>query len=142
MASNPYDAYLESTILSADPVELIRIAYKAALDAVGQARRCLRQGDIAGRSRTISRASAILTELMLAVDRQSGGPLGRNLVELYDYMQRRLIEANVEQADSPLAEVGRLLSTLLEGWMHCQAAASVPPAYAHSPAEPLGELVA
>jgi flagellin-specific chaperone FliS len=47
--------------------------------------------------------------------------LGSNLIELYDYMQRRLIVANVEQSDPPLAEVAQLLATLLEGWMSCQA---------------------
>ena len=120
MPSNAFAAYLESEIMSADPVELIQILYKAGLEAVGQARHHLQHADIASRSREITRASAILTELSLAVDRESGGPLSRNLIELYDYMQRLLIEANVEQSEPPLAEVGRLLATLLEAWMNCR----------------------
>jgi len=126
MPSNAFAAYLESEIMSADPVELIQILYKAGLEAVGQARRHLQQGDIASRSREITRASAILTELSLAVDRESGGPLSRNLIELYDYMQRLLIEANVEQSEPPLAEAGRLLATLLEAWMNCRPPQEVP----------------
>ncbi len=143
MASNPYEAYLESTILAADPVELVEIAYKAAIEAVGEARRALRRGDIAARAKAISRASAIVVELMLAVNREQGGPLAYNLIELYDYMQRRLIEANAEQAEPPLAEVGRLLATLLEGWKHCRPAAHnpVPAGYSDQPAL-AGELVA
>lgn len=120
MPNNAFDAYLESEVMSAGPVELIQILYKAGLEAVGQARRHLQQGAIALRSREITRASAILTELSLSVDRESGGPLSRNLIELYDYMQRLLIEANVEQSEPPLAEVGRLLATLLEAWMNCR----------------------
>lgn len=121
MATSACEAYLESEILSADPVELVQILYRAALEAVGNARRHLRHGEIASRSRRITRASAILTELTLAVDRRSGASLSRNLIELYDYMQRRLIVANVEQSDPPLAEVAQLLATLLEGWMSCKA---------------------
>lgn len=113
------DAYLESKVLSADPVELVRILYEAALEAVANARRSLRQGDIAARSNEITRAQLVLTELGLSIDHERGGAVSRNLAELYDYMQRRLIQANLEQADSPLAEVARLLETLLEGWRHC-----------------------
>ena len=123
MATTASTAYLESKIFSADPVELVEILYRAALESAASARRHLARGDIAGRSREISRTMAILTELMLSVDREAGGPLARNLLELYDYMQRRLIEANAEQTEAPLAEVSRLLATLLEGWMHCCPAA-------------------
>src|SRR5206468_2046051 len=37
--------------------------------------------------------------------------------QLYDYMQRRLLEANMKQADAPLSEVLGLLSTLSEAWI-------------------------
>jgi flagellar protein FliS len=119
MATSASTAYLESKIFSADPVELVQILYRAALESLGHARRYLQEGDVAARSHEISRTMAVLTELMLSVDREAGGPLAANLLELYDYMQRRLIEANAEQTEAPLAEVGRLLATLLEGWMHC-----------------------
>lgn len=67
MATSPCEAYLESEILSADPIEPVQILCRAALAAVGNARRCLRQGDIASRSKQITRASVILTELTLLV---------------------------------------------------------------------------
>lgn len=120
MSFQPQDAYLESKILSADPVELIRLLYQAAIEAVGHARRHLAEGDVAARSRQISKAHAILTELALSLDHEAGGSISRNLAELYDYMQRRLLDAHVRQADEPLAEVAGLLTTLLEGWNHCR----------------------
>ncbi|HOK45888.1 MAG TPA: flagellar export chaperone FliS [Bryobacteraceae bacterium] len=119
MASSAQDIYLESRILSADGVELVRILYQAALESVEKARRHLREGDIAARSREINRATAVLTELTLSLDLDAGGALSRNLLELYDYMQRRLLEANFLQSEPILAEVSRLLATLLEGWMNC-----------------------
>jgi len=126
MATTASTAYLESKIFSADPIELVQILYRAALEAASNARRHLQRGEVAARSREISRTMAILTELMLSVDREAGGPLAGNLLELYDYMQRRLIEANAEQTEAPLAEVSRLLATLLEGWMHCRPTAQQP----------------
>jgi flagellar protein FliS len=116
MATNAQDAYLESRILSADPLELVEILYQTAYRAVEKARQCLRRGDIAGRTKEINRAIGTLAELASALDRQAAGELGLNLAQLYDYIQRRLIEAHIQQAEPPLAEVSQLLATLLEGW--------------------------
>ena len=60
MSSQARQAYLEGEILQANPVELVRILYKAALDSVVQARRHLQAGNIAARSRQIARAGEIL----------------------------------------------------------------------------------
>lgn len=120
MVSSAQDVYLESRVLSADGVELVQILFQAALESVEKARRHLSQGDIAARSKEITKASAILAELALSLDHSAGGDLSRTLLELYDYMQRRLLEANIQQSEPILAEVSRLLSTLLEGWLNCK----------------------
>jgi len=126
MAIPAHDAYLESKVLSADPLELVRIMYQGALEAVANARRRLAENDVLGRSREITRAHAILTELALSLNHEAGGDLSRNLAELYDYMQRRLLEAHLQQSDAPLAEVAKLLATLLEGWNQCHPPGEAP----------------
>lgn len=128
MSQNPYDAYLEGRISSADPLELVRLLYQGASDAVRQARRHLSEGDIAGRSRAISNAFDILAELLGSLDRERGGELAVRLARLYDYMQRRLIEANLQQSDGPLAEVLALLATLGEAWEGAQTQTAAPAA--------------
>src|SRR5271170_3550294 len=115
MPGTPQDAYLESRILTADPLELVRMLYRAAVDCTRRARAHLAGGRIAERSREICRALALISELSGSLDHARGGALSRNLVELYDYMQRRLLEANARQKAEPLAEVESLLATLLAG---------------------------
>jgi flagellar secretion chaperone FliS len=110
------DVYLESRVLSADPIELISILYEGGLGAVEQARRHLVEGNIAARSAAISKAVAILGELNSSLNHAQGGEISRSLAALYDYMQRRLLEGNFQQADEPLAEVCTLLRTIVEGW--------------------------
>jgi len=112
----PRNAYLESQIQTADPLELVCLLYRAAGDATRSASAHLAAGRIAERSRQISKALAILTQLSGSLDHAHGGTLSRSLAELYDYMQRRLLEANQRQKAEPLVEVGSLLATLLEGW--------------------------
>jgi flagellar protein FliS len=118
----PQDAYLESQVLTADPMELVRLLYRAAGDAARNASAHLAAGRIAERSRQITKAHAILSQLSVSLDHARGGALSRSLAELYDYMQRRLLEANLRQTAAPLAEVESLLSTLLEGWDQIRAA--------------------
>ncbi|MGD0870549.1 MAG: flagellar export chaperone FliS [Bryobacteraceae bacterium] len=116
MWQNARDAYLESRVLSADPLELVHLLYEAAIEAVREARRHLAAGEIAARSRSITKAFGILQELVAALDHDRGGEISARLAQLYDYMQRRLLEANFQQADGPLAEVLGLLATLAEAW--------------------------
>lgn len=125
MATNAYDAYLESRILTADPVELVEILLRAALDAIGKAQEELRRGRIQERSRAITRASEVLNELALSVNHEAGGELSRNLVELYAYVQQLLIKANARQQEAPLQEAERLVASLAEAWQSCRAS-SVP----------------
>ncbi len=116
MASSGQEAYRAEKILSADPVELIRMLYGAAIESVDAARRHLAEGQIPARSAAISKAVGILSELVLSLDPERAPEVSRRLAGLYDYMQRRLLEANFEQADRPLAEVCGLLATLAEAW--------------------------
>ena len=121
MWRNAHERYLEERVLSADPVELVHIMYDAAIGAVRDARRHLEDKDIIARSQSISKACNILAELNTALDFEHGGEFSARLSQLYGYMYRRLVEANLKQSDEPLAEVARLLGTLLDGWAAVRA---------------------
>jgi flagellar protein FliS len=111
--ANPY---LEAEVLHADPLKLVQMLYRGAIDAVAAARRHVAEGNIRDRSRAITRAMEIVNQLMFSLDHTAGGEISRNLGGLYAYIQSRLLEANSRQNETPLAEVEELLSTLLEGW--------------------------
>jgi flagellar protein FliS len=113
--NNPYAAYMETTVLSASPLELVCMMYAGAIEAVRDARRHLAAGRIAERSAAVTHAVEIVTELNRSLD-LSAGELAVKLAALYDYIQRRLLDANFRQADDGLAEALSLLETLAEGW--------------------------
>ncbi len=116
--------YLETEIFSADPVKLVCMLYRGAIEATSASRRHLKDRQIRERSHEIMRAVEILRELTRSLDPQYE-QISRPLRDLYTYMQARLLEANAKQIDPPLAEVEQLLSTLLEGWK--SAIPSAPP---------------
>src|SRR5438105_14288970 len=108
--------YLEAQVMGASPLELINLLYRGAIDAVGSARRYLAAGNIRQRSNQITRAWDILHELSTSLDVSQDSELARNLRDLYGYIQSRLLDANDRQADEPLAEAERLLTTLAGAW--------------------------
>jgi flagellar protein FliS len=116
MPNNPYAAHLQASILTAEPVELVRILHRTALESLQDARFHLAAGDIPGRSAALSKTINIVRELSLSVNHESEPVLARTLVELYDYIQRRLLAVHLEQSEAPLLEVADLLTTLCEAW--------------------------
>ena len=123
-AYSNFDRYLETEVFSADPVKLVCMLYRGAIEAIAAARRHLKAGEIRERSREIMRAYAILRELSQSLDPHYQ-EISRPLRDLYAYMETQILAANSKQIDPPLAEVEQLLSTLLEGWK--AAAPIVPP---------------
>lgn len=108
--------YFEQTILTASPVELIRIIYSETASAITEARGHLAEGRIRERTRAINRAYALVAELLTALDEERSPELCGKLRPLYCYVQERLIEGNIRQSDGPLAEAAGLIGTLGEAW--------------------------
>jgi flagellar secretion chaperone FliS len=117
------DDYQSQKIMSASPLELVEMLYRGAVGAVQAARRHLARNEIRERSHKLSKLVAILSELSSTLNHEQGGEVSRNLAELYDYIQRLVIDGNVRQVDGPLQEAERLLETLLRGWSEMRAEA-------------------
>ena len=89
MRQNAHDAYLESRILSAGPVEMVCLLYQSAMKAVRQARHLLATGDIAARASSISMACEILIELTSSLDYARGGEISLHAALGKDPQSRR-----------------------------------------------------
>ena len=109
--------YLASRVHAAPPMELIRMLYEGALDAVNKASEHLRGGRIMERGQSITKASEIINELRFSLRPVAENDYSSNLAELYGYMQHRLLHAHVEASEATLSEVSRLLKCLLDGWV-------------------------
>lgn len=97
--------------------------YDGAIRFVAEAREAADQGDIIGRTRAVSRALAIVTELQNRLRLDDGGEVAKELDRLYTYINTRLLDSNIKKDRKALDEVHRLLGTVREGW----AQAGAPP---------------
>jgi flagellar protein FliS len=113
---DPYQAYVEGSVFSGNPLSNVIALYEGAIDSVRMARQCFETGDILGRGRSINKAITILTELIATLDHEKGGEISANLLRLYAYIQNRIQAAHCQKTEKPLFEAEKLLETMLEGW--------------------------
>ncbi|MGF1643659.1 MAG: flagellar export chaperone FliS [Thiotrichales bacterium] len=120
---NPYataaNAYKQvgnySNALAADPHKLVDMLYAGALEKIARAKGHLARHEIAAKGRCITQAIDIVVELKAGL-RPAGGEISQNLEALYDYMQRRLFEANRTSDVALLDEVAGLIEGLRGAW--------------------------
>ncbi|HEI8866068.1 flagellar export chaperone FliS [Serratia sp. AKBS12] len=108
---------LESGVMSASPHQLIVMLFDGAQSALSRARILMDQGDIAGKGQAISKAINIIDNgLKNSLDHQRGGEVADNLAALYDYMKRRLLQANLHNDPQLIEEVVKLLDNIADAW--------------------------
>lgn len=105
-----------SAVEDASPHRLIQLLLDAVLERIVSARRALELGDVAGRGLAIGKALDIVAGLRGSLNFEAGGEIAANLDALYEYTERRLLQANLEADAGMLDEAATLLRQVKEGW--------------------------
>ena len=100
----------------ADPHNLIQMLMDGALERINSAKYHMVQNNVAKKGEDISKAISIIDGLITSLDLEKGGEIAENLLSLYDYMQRRLVEANLSDKMDNLDEVIVLMNEIRAGW--------------------------
>ncbi|MGF6904358.1 flagellar export chaperone FliS [Paraburkholderia sp. GAS348] len=108
---------LETSVNSASPYELVALLFQGARRAIRMGRVHMQNGNIPEKGKLISQAIMIVGGgLQQGLNLEQGGDLAQRLNALYDYMTRRLLEANVQNDPALLDEIDGLLATIEDGW--------------------------
>jgi len=108
---------VESSVMSANQHQLITLLFDGAISALVRARLFMQDNNIQGKGNSISKAINIIESgLKQGLDEQSGDDLTDNLLGLYSYMVRRLVQANVRNDVEALEEVEGLLRSIADAW--------------------------
>ena len=113
--------YRANAVLTASPGQLVLMLYDGALKALALAREGFSQPpDDVARIQLINtqvlKAQNILAELQSGLNMDAGGEFARTMHRLYDYHNRRLVEANIRKQVEPVIEVERLVRELRDAW--------------------------
>jgi len=110
------DVGASTRVMSADPHTLILMLMDGALDAMAAAKGHVQRGAIEDKGRSLARAIAIIDGLRASLDRSASPDLSDNLDDLYDYMSRRLLHANLHDDIAAIEEVAGLLREIRSAW--------------------------
>lgn len=100
----------------AGPHRLISMLLSGAVERLVAAKRAIDTGNVPQKGERISAAMGIIDGLRSSLDEEKGGEIAQNLAALYDYMNRRLLEANVKNDTAIVDEVMSLLREINEAW--------------------------
>jgi flagellar secretion chaperone FliS len=115
----------ESALEGASPHRLIQMLLNGALDRLAQARGAMQREDVAQKGLLLGKAVSILGGLQASLDKSVDPEMTANLDSLYDYMQRRLLEANLRNDVTLVDEVTDLLQTIKAAWDEIAPQASI-----------------
>jgi flagellar secretion chaperone FliS len=131
--------YRANSILTASPGQLVLMLFDAALNSLAIARKACddapadpKQYEVVNAQ--IVKAQKIIAELQGTLNLEAGGEFARTMYRLYDYYDRRLLEANLRKQSAPIAEVERLLGEVRNAWfemLRSQETAAPAPALHH-----------
>jgi len=108
------DAY--GAAAASDRMQLVLRMMQGALDRIAMARGYMRRGEQGPKGEALGRAVRLIDGLRSCLDHERGGEIAANLAALYDYMTRRLTEANLRNNQRGLDEVAELLEEIRGGW--------------------------
>lgn len=105
----------QTAVVDADPHRLIQLLFEGALARIATAKGCIEHKDIEGRTKAINSGIRIIGGLQESLN-MDAGEISANLESLYDYMIRRLFEANTKNSLEMLDEVAKLIIEIKTAW--------------------------
>jgi flagellar protein FliS len=112
---NPYQQYKQNSVTSANPGQLTLMLYDGAIKFIKKAVIGIEKKDIEGANIAIIRAQDIILYLNDTLNPQY--EISKSLSSLYDYIYRRLIEANINKSAPVLEEAVSMVEELRDTWM-------------------------
>ena len=107
---------MQTGVSAADPHQLICMLYDGAIHWLDEGRRLMQAQKIGPKCEAITRVIDIVGELRGSLNLEAGGELAKNMDSLYEYMEVRLVEANLKNSPDMLSEVAALIGELRSAW--------------------------
>lgn len=107
--------YQKTQVATATPWELTTLLYNGSLKFMRLAIEGMEQQNFEKKNENIKKAISIIDELDFTLDRQYD--IALQLSSLYQFMKRRLLEANIELKPSYVQEVIGLMLELRDTWV-------------------------
>lgn len=108
--------HVQGGVDSATPHRLVQMLMEGVQEKLLSAKGYMAAKNIAKKGEHISWAISIIDSLRACLNTEQGGEVAENLGSLYDYMETRLLEANLKNDPAIIDEVGQLMAQIKSGW--------------------------
>jgi flagellar secretion chaperone FliS len=112
--NNPYQAYQQNSLNTASPGELTLMLYNGCLKFIHQAKVAMQEKNIEEKNNNLIKAQNIIQEFMVTLNMDIA--ISKDLMVMYDYLYRRLVEANMKNDISILDEVSGFVTEYRDTW--------------------------
>ncbi|AWD89319.1 MULTISPECIES: flagellar export chaperone FliS [Bacillus] len=112
--NNPFAAYQQTSVFTAAPEELTLMLYNGCLRFIKLARQAMKQNNLEAKNENIVKAQNIIQELSITLNREI--EISEQMSSIYDYIRRRLIDANVQNNGEFLDEAENLVTEFRDTW--------------------------
>jgi flagellar secretion chaperone FliS len=100
---NANKAYQNNSVQTASPGELTLMLYNGCLKFIGLARTAIELKNTEDKNKNLLKAQKIIQELMVTLNMDL--EISKSMLQMYDYINRRLIEANIQSDVKILDEI-------------------------------------
>lgn len=116
MAANltAQNAYKQNSVTTASPGELTLMLYNGCLKFLHKAKLAIHEKNIQEKNANLIKAQAIISELMATLNMDI--EISKNMFALYEYMNHRLVEANIQSDVAIIEEVEGLVAEFRDTW--------------------------
>ncbi len=114
MVKNPYAQYKNNAIATATPAELTLMLYEGAIKFGNIAIKAIEENDIEKAYKNIVKVQNIIAEFRNTLDFKY--PVAKDFDRVYEYLERRLIEANMTKDKEIMEEVVKHIRSMRDTW--------------------------
>lgn len=114
MARNAADIYRQNSVQTASPAMLTLMLYDGAVKFCNQALESMNHGRHEQTNEYIKKAQNIIVEFRSTLDFKY--PVAKDFDVVYDYIYRRLVEANMKKDREILEEALRYIKEMRDTW--------------------------
>lgn len=112
--TNAFNAYKQNSVTTASPGELTLMLYNGCLKFLTMAKRAIAEKDVQAKNLNLQKSQAIIAELMSTLNMDI--EISKQMLPLYEYMNRRLVEANIQNDPAIIEEVEGLVTEFRDTW--------------------------
>ncbi|WP_019153809.1 flagellar export chaperone FliS [Robertmurraya massiliosenegalensis] len=108
------NAYKQNSVNTASPGELTLMLYNGCLKFLQKGKQAMKDKNIEEKNKNLQKAQKIIQELMITLNQDYG--IAKEMMQMYEYMNRRLIDANVQNSVEILEEVEGYVNEFRDTW--------------------------